>query len=701
MRDLKAIRFFYSGTKKVSHDYAGKDVKTFSMLDLTQRGVEMIGIPAKQNKLLIVDVDVPGGTHQHDGREWWARFCEEQGIPATYTVQTPSGGYHFYFSLPEAVNPDTFSPPAHPIEEGEAVLGVDFKYNGWVGAPPAPGYHAVYGTTNDIQELPPSFLAYLSNIIQGRADGSFTTDRLSAPVKFHTPLTEAQVQEVRHKIDWIRMNVALSRDEWRDGIFGLRAGITDEATLEELVTLWTMNQAYVEGDEVEALAIARDSDPFGAVGPGTLMNLLREIVQRNQAAHTVAPTGSASTPWTVQEILDKSRVSINFDRKGDLKIEPSESNAAALLGAIYDDKTLYYDSRNELCIFDGQSYSDTELVNRFLPMIQSPSSGLGLENFRAGTVRGGLDVLMERRKRDPHYEYLRSLTWDGTPRLATFMHDFLGVENNYYHQIVGVNFWTAMAARGLRPGCKFDSMLVLEGREGIRKSSFVSAIGGERYTFAPISHKAFEDLDELRKMHQSVIVELPEMIGLVGRPPEMVKGFLANPVDTIRDLFARRAKQAKRGFVIVGTTNSDKYLSRHMGIRRFWPVRIPDSTKYIDTDKIIELRDQLFAEAVAFYRSGHRYWEIDEDVLRGETATRVERDPITQCIENLVTGEQYLDVPGVFRRLEGSGYVGKGLDSRTSRRIEEALKILNYVEQDGLWVAVTPDPSLGVYPQLI
>lgn len=688
MKDLQAIRFFYSGTRKVSHDYRGKDVTTFSYKDLVSRNTPMIGIPARQNRLLIIDVDVAGASHQNDGREWWGRFCKEYEIPPTYTVQTPSGGYHFYFRIPEAINLDTFSPPAHPIENGEPVLGVDFKFNGWVGAPPTAGYHAVHGSTDDIQELPPSFLAYLSNIIQGRESGAFKTDDLSAPIKFHTPFTEAQIAEIRHKIEWIRSNVALSRDEWRDGIFALRSGVQDDAVLEELVTLWTMNQAYIEGDEHEAISIARNADPFGDIGPGTLLSMIRDIMARSDAKASITTPSSKNTPWTKQEILDRSGVAVNFDRQGNLKIEPSETNAASIIGAIYDAKTLYTDTRNGMYIFDGESYSDTELTNRILPVIQSSSNGLGLEKFRAQTVSRGLDVLLESRKIDPHREYLRSLQWDGTPRLARFFPEYFGVPDDYYHQIVGINFWTALAARGLNPGCKFDSMLILEGNEGIRKSTVVEIIGGKGYTFAPTSKKAFEDIDELRKMHQSVIVELPELIGLVGRPSEMVKGFLANPVDSIRDLFAKRARIAKRGFVIVGTTNSAKYLSASMGLRRFWPVRIPPSVKSINTEALAANRDQLFAEAIAFYRNGHPYWDIPRHVLLSHTAGRVMSDPLVNCIENVVAGEVIVDVPTVFRRLEAAGYVGKGLSTSITERIENSLVALGFFEQDGSWVTM-------------
>jgi hypothetical protein len=692
MQDLKAIRWFYDGKRKVSHDYQGSDINTFSLRELIDRKVEMIGVPARQNRLLIVDVDVEGVSHQHDGREWWSNFCYEYGIPDTYTVQTPSGGYHFYFKIPEAINLDTFSCPAHPVHNGASVLGVDFKFNGWVGSPPTPGYYVIHKDATQIEVLPPSFLAYISSIINGGTSANFS-DPQNAPVaNLHRPFTQEQIEDLRNKIDWVRVNCTLTREEWRDGIFSLKAGCEDEEELEELVTKWTMNNAYIEGDEIEALKIAEKADRYGSVGPGTIFSIIKESMMRGD--QTIRPEGAdEGTPWTRDDIFHRAQIAPSFDRQGNIKVEPSESNAAALLGAVYDKDSLYYDIRNDLYVFNGDSYSDSELTNKFLPLIQSNSHGLGLEKFRASAVHRGLDILMATRKRDPHKEFLSNLQWDGVQRIETFFIDYLKVQDNEYHRRVAKNFWVALAARGLNPGCKFDSMLVLEGNEGIRKSSLVEVIAGKGYTFAPLSNRAFEEIDELRKMHQSVIVELPELVGLINRPSEMVKGFLSSSSDSIRDLFARKAKVNKRGFVIVGTTNSDKYLSATMGIRRFWPVKAPDTLASIDTDSIIKVRDQLFAEAVQWFRDGYEYWDMPMRLLSSQTSNRIMHDPLTQCIDGSVMVGESIDVAGVYKRLEALGYVNKGLDRKMAARIETSLQNLGFTESQGIWYSSSAEES--------
>lgn len=667
MRDLHAIRFI-PGTK-ISHDYAGKDVNTFSYMDLWQRGVSCIGLPCKQNRLVVIDVDVAGPTHQFDGREYWAKFSAENGIPATYTVQTRSGGFHYYFWLPESINPDTFSPP------DELAKGVDVKWNGWIAAPPTEGYTPVYGDLNQVQICPPALMMEFSRLRQGGTTKTFEHVE-GAVLELHRPYTNEQLKEIWDKIHWCQKNVSLSRSEWRDGIFALKAGIHDDDILDQFVVAWSINKSYVQGDENQARSIAASAQRHGSIGPGTMFKILNDVRIREGAP-------VVDSPLTIQEIMDKSRVHKTIAPNGSLKIEANESNAAALVGAIYDETTLYHDIRSDLFIYKGKSYSDSELVSILIPQLQSPAVGLGLEKFRKAQIAGGLEVLMASRKRDPHAEYLKGLQWDGVQRIELFFTKYVGATDSEYMRTVSKNFWTSLAARGLEPGCKFDSMVILEGDEGIHKSSLIAAIAGKRYTFAPSNKKCLEDLDDLRKMHQSVITELPELIGLIGMDELMVKNVLAKPSDHIRGLFARKAMECERKFVFVGTTNDKKYLTAGMGKRRFWPVQIPKNTT-ISLSAIMADRDQLFAEAVQYFKSGHLYWYMPKELLDPFIEDKIKEEPLTGPIKDIIMsiGPAWT-TSDVYKRLEMGGFINRGFTSTVAVRIEYVMKRLD-CEFDGL-----------------
>jgi len=674
VQDLKAIRFM-PGTK-VSHDYLGDNIKTFSYRELIEIKSPAIGIPCRQNRLIIIDVDVAGATHKNDGREFWAKFSEEYGIPNTYTVRTPSGGYHFYFLLPESINADTFSPPS------QLAPGVDVKWNGWVGAPPTNGYDIHYGSLQAVQVAPPSLLAYISSLIKGKPVRTFDYSSSDVSLTLHKPYSEAQLKDLRNKIDWLQTNASLSRAEWRDGLFALKAGVDDPVLLDELVVRWTMNKNYSVGDEDLARDMVSRANKHGPIGPGTIFAILRQVAMREGAP-------AVDTPWTVQEILDRSKIQIAFAKDGSIKIEPSESNAAALLGAIFEEKDLYHDIRTDLYIYKGRSYSDSDLANMFTPIIQSTAFGLGLEKFRRSSVASGIDILMSSRRKDPHVEYLKNLSWDGKERIGRFFIDYVGAEDTPYTRLVSRNFWVSLAARGLTPGCKFDSMVVLEGHEGIMKSSLVEAIGGE-YTFAPSRKDSLDNLDELRKMHQSVIVELPELMGLVGESSEKVKAFLAKPFDHIRALFARKAMKNLRGFVFVGTTNSDRYLAATMGVRRFWPIKIPKTVKTIKLSAVLSDRDQLFAEAIELYKQGINYWTIPSEMLDQVVGSRVLEEPLTAPIREIVpTLGEVWTTTDIYRRLEMGGLIPRGLTPSLVNRIETSLNKLGFTQ--------TRDSSQGIF----
>lgn len=664
MEDLRAIRVI-EGTK-VSHDYEGNIVTTFGYRELIDINVPAIGIPAKQNGLLVIDVDGLSDSHKVDGRPWWEKYSEEAGIPLTYTVGTPSGGYHLYFKLPEVINPDLFAPPSKLVD------GVDIKYNGWVKAPPTKGYNVLWGTIADIVEAPASLLMEISNAGAGLQSKVDLEDPFQAIVNLHKPFTTDQIRILRNNIEWLQASGTLSRDEWRDGLFALKAGIEDEEILYELVDKWTMNQSYTVGDEIVAREIVDKADKHGPVGPGSIFAILKNVSLRTGA---VMP----ASPLTKQEIINKSEVRVSVSDNGTLKMAASESNVANLIGTMFTVDELYNDIREGNYIYKGKSCSEGELANIFSPMIQSPKYGLGFEQVKKSTIASAIDVLMAAREVDPYKRWLEGLEWDGVHRIEGFFENYAHVEGNEYVSTVSKNLWIALAARGLRPGVKFDCMVILEGLEGTRKSTLVEAIGGDYY-LSLASKEDINGTDTLRKMHQSTVVELPELIGLLGKSGEEIKAIMSTSWDSIRDLYVRRATKRPRGFIFIGTTNSERYLNASMGWRRFWPIHIKKENGEIDTDGVIRDREQLFAEAVVRFNQGEDYWGVPNSAKEIVTVRRNEEPlagPIRDMVKDNPVGLRIIDI---YTQLEARGLVGKGFTPKITHRIERALDSLDAID---------------------
>jgi len=194
----------------------------------------------------------------------------------------------------------------------------------------------------------------------------------------------------------------------------------------------------------------------------------------------------------------------------------------------------------------------------------------------------------------PVRDYLASLEWDGRARLNRWLIDYGGAADNDYTQAVGSLVLIAAVRRVMRPGCKFDELLVLESEQGQLKSTALRTLCPNDDWFTddlPLNIDAKEVIEGTRGKW---IIEASELSGFRASQMEHLKAMLSRQVDgPVRMAYARIAVEQPRQFIIIGTTNSHQYLKDATGNRRFWPVRI---LKF-DVNALRRDRDQLWAEA--------------------------------------------------------------------------------------------------------
>lgn len=221
----------------------------------------------------------------------------------------------------------------------------------------------------------------------------------------------------------------------------------------------------------------------------------------------------------------------------------------------------------------------------------------------------------------PVREYLDGLEWDGVPRLDQWLQRCLGVQDCDYTRKVGKRWPLSAVARVFRPGCKADSVLILEGMQGAGKSTSMSVLGGEWFMDTPFN---LGDKDGYQAIRGKWIVELGELDAFNKAESTRAKQFFSASVDTYRESYGRRVLDVPRQCVFVGTTNQDEYLKDDTGNRRYWPV----TCTRVDMERLREDRDQLWAEAVHCYRAGEVWWvERDEsDVFAAEQDKRYQAD---------------------------------------------------------------------------
>ena len=127
------------------------------------------------------------------------------------------------------------------------------------------------------------------------------------------------------------------------------------------------------------------------------------------------------------------------------------------------------------------------------------------------------------------------------------------------------------------------------------------------------------------------LVEVSELDAMRKNEVETVKAFIAKQVDTFRPPYGRFSKEHPRQCVLVGTTNSDAYLRDHTGNRRFWPVKCGRA----DLAALKQARDQIWAEAMAAFENGEKWWlkDADTELAREEQAKRFEYDVWQDAVE--------------------------------------------------------------------
>lgn len=252
---------------------------------------------------------------------------------------------------------------------------------------------------------------------------------------------------------------------------------------------------------------------------------------------------------------------------------------------------------------------------------------------RPAMVRDAVHAIAQRRIINPLRDWLQGLQWDGVKRLDGMLSEYFGAAANGYVRAVGARWMISAVARVMSPGCKVDSVLVLEGDQGTFKSSAMRKLAGAQwFSDSPLEIGNKEGMAALGCVW---IHELSELAALKGRETERIKAFLSSQVDHYRPVWAASYVDFPRQTVFVATTNDSAYLHDTTGARRFWPVRCG----VIDLAGLERDREQLWAEAVVRYRAGE-HWYLDTADLVGaqqrEAERRRESDPWEEQIAELV-----------------------------------------------------------------
>lgn len=508
-------------------------------------------VTGKVSGLTVVDIDVK------------EEPVTDRGVfPLTYTVQTRSGGYHLYYEYDGGgvrTGSDQYKDYPH----------VDIRNDGgYVVAPPTSGYEVIESCPMDVfpKELfstakkktgMPGSGFKLDSLI-GKSKGSRNQSITQAIGTILAGLPEAKWQSQGWPVIE-KLNEAMSPPL---GEAELKRTFESIASAEQ-----KKHQADIElAKEVEQAADGTVESPMQMTVTEAIMMRLR---------------GNKSGPYK-----DVDNVSYVLE------------NHTEWAGKIW------YDTFTKRVIFCGRALKDNDAVavQKWL------QNEMDLANVAIATVRDAMEYVARINERSSALEWVRSLKWDGFPRVDHWLHTVYGVEDSEYHTCVGRNWLIAMMKRLEWPGSKFDHVMVLQGGQGVRKTTSFSVLGGEWHveTGTDVSSKDF-----LQQMDGNMIVEFSEGDTLSRSQTQALKMVITRQVDKYRAPYGRVVEEHPRQCVFCMTTNDVEFLKDTTGNRRWWMVRMPNGIE-ANIEWLKENRDQLFAEA--YSRRKEPTWEVPLDV---------------------------------------------------------------------------------------
>lgn len=298
--------------------------------------------------------------------------------------------------------------------------------------------------------------------------------------------------------------------------------------------------------------------------------------------------------------------------------------------------------------FDGREFSDFDLsiinndVFRYL----------GFSN--KGWTEDSINEVFNKNRYNPVVDYLNSLHWDGKKRIESLFIDLLEADDTELNRIMTEKWMIAAVKRTLKPGCKFDNMIVLQGSQGIGKSTICERLA--KGFFSTISLDEIDNKDIVDKMNKTWIGIIDEMDNFNKKEMSKVKTFLSECQNTVRLAYARNSCTYERHCIFIGSTNDDTFLrdSTSSVERRFWVIKCNKTKMDNKISKVMtpDYVDQLWAEAYWYYKlDPKQYLDMDQKMI--EEFAKVQSqfktyndDDIVEYIRDVLDDGYYINSDG-------------------------------------------------------
>lgn len=519
------------------------------------------------------------------------------------------------------------------------------------------------GTVDGVEQITPETLEKLRRTVKQQATQAPTKPIPQPPASERTKLESALVfihPDCGYE-DWIKVGMAIHAELGESGM---------------AVWDWWSSRGSKYPGQRELETHWRSFKP-GAITGGTIYGMAKDAGWRPPRPQLVQP---APQPVAIQAPANDNqleafqiaeRYGLEVNGKGDPY--PTVANITRVLNS--DPvlaKTIWFDEFLQRVVTawrrsEPTEWADVDDVNLLIYLQES----LRLPKLAKSTVQDAITAIAHQDVRNEAKAYLEGLSWDGVERLPMFFPDYFGADASDYTQRAGVNFWVSMAARVIRPGCKVDNMVVLEGAQGAGKSSALAIIGGKWFTEA---HRSPTDKDFFVELEGKMLVEIGEMDAFSRAEVNKTKQVITCQTDRYRAPYDRRAADHPRRCIFAGTTNRDDWNKDETGARRFWPVYCTD----INHTNLAIQRDQLFAEAVWRLNHGESWWQMPLEATRAQQEARRDADELESVLEEWLLGRRETTTGAIMNDLMKVPLDRQ--DKMLQMRIGKALRAIGWVK---------------------
>ena len=571
-----------------------------------------IGIPTgPRNRVDVLDIDLKHGPNQ-----WWVE--NEARIPLTRRQQTQSSGIHIAFN----------HYPGMGCSVGRIAPDVDIRAGGgFIVHWPGQGFPVLDDTPWECLANWPPWLAEAAMRGRARQGGG------DVPLDLRLP---PGAQHVIDLLNRMPNPVEVGRDTYIEVMMAVKGCIDaleeagsegDDELIGDAAIAWAEKWPDSHSDERQKWEDDFSQRDKKLAGWQTLQKVARQLIPE-YAAEIAKAEFAGQPPPEAEEYLGNPNWPAMLRLNASGNIATCLENARiALTRAPEWQGCLAYNAFANVILMQAQppwapwtmrewephNAGDVDAIRTTCWLHQQ---GIMVSPDIAGKA---MQEVADKRLFHPVTTYLDRLAWDGVPRIDTWLKRHLGVVDRPLYCAYGAKFLISAVARVRSPGCQVDTVLILEGRQGLKKSTTLRILAGEWF----VDHMPSLDNKDAQLQLQGVwIVEFAELGEFGRKDANLAKRFISTSKDKLRKPYGKLPEDFPRQCVLAMTLNPDaggRYLKDETGVRRFWPVACgrgwPD-TRVVDVAALTAERDQLWAEADHRFRRGEKWWLTDQELER-------------------------------------------------------------------------------------